>query len=350
MNVNEYTLKFEEGCIFVPFIAENNKDKGEHFLRGLRLEIRQDVHKSKVVTYQDIFERALLAEQEIEKERQLRRQTFQARGQGASGNVRGGHKGKGKMEPSGKALLSSSDPVRPLCPKCGKPHKGECFIGSGRCYICKELGHTAHKCHISSDKGRVQGRIFAMTKEGANPDSSVIFGNILISGKEALTLIDTGVTHSFMSEVFMNSLSVEPAIMPLHFNIMVAFDVILGMDCLSAYRSMIDCVRKTVKFLNDDHESEVFVDLGSSLSIPIISCLQAIKQLNKGCICFLSSVLDVRREDKLQLQDIDVVQDYPDVFANDVPGLPPDREDGSDRDERIKESIAGAIRQRFHPP
>ncbi|XP_073298496.1 uncharacterized protein [Primulina huaijiensis] len=83
MNVNEYTLKFEEGCIFVTLIAENNKDKGEHFLRGLRLEIRRDVHMSKVVTYQDIVERALLAEhdeQEIEMERQLKRQAFQARG------------------------------------------------------------------------------------------------------------------------------------------------------------------------------------------------------------------------------------------------------------------------------
>ncbi|XP_075500087.1 uncharacterized protein LOC142538667 [Primulina tabacum] len=28
MNVNEYTLKFEEGFVFVPFIAENDKDKG----------------------------------------------------------------------------------------------------------------------------------------------------------------------------------------------------------------------------------------------------------------------------------------------------------------------------------
>ncbi|XP_075475637.1 uncharacterized protein LOC142508032 [Primulina tabacum] len=75
LSVTEYTLKFEEGCVFVPFIAENDKDKGEHFLRGLKPEIRRDEHMSKVVTYQDIVEKALLAEhdeQEIEKERQLR--------------------------------------------------------------------------------------------------------------------------------------------------------------------------------------------------------------------------------------------------------------------------------------
>ncbi|XP_075500163.1 uncharacterized protein LOC142538750 [Primulina tabacum] len=163
-----------------------------------------------------------------------------------------------------------------------------------------------------------------------------------------------------MSEVFMHSLSVEPTVMSLHFNIvfpsgdeicptsilkvcpvqmnmrllfddlivipMVAFDVILSMDWLSAYHAVIDSVGKTVKFLADDHENDVFVGLGSSMSILIISCLKATKLLHKGCIGFLASVLDMQKESNMQLQDIDVVQDYPDAFADDVPGLPPDRE------------------------
>ncbi|XP_073049465.1 uncharacterized protein [Primulina eburnea] len=223
------------------------------------------------------------------------------------------------------------------------------------------MGHTAQKCPLSSDKGKVPGRIFTMTKELANPDSSVISVNILIYGKEALTLIDTKATHSFMSELFTHSLSREPTIMPLQFNIMlpsgdeicptsilkacpvqigsrllyadfivipmVAFDVILCMDWLYAYCSVIDCVEKTVRFLTDDgHESNEFVGLGSSLSIPLISCLQATKLLNKGCPGFLALVSDVNRDSNVQIQNIDVVQEYPDVFADDVSGLPPDRE------------------------
>ncbi|XP_073057247.1 uncharacterized protein [Primulina eburnea] len=264
------------------------------------------------------------------------------------------------MEQRNKPSVPSSDVERSLCPKCGKPHKGECLVGNGRCYRCKEMGHTAQKSPLSSDKGKFQGRIFTMTKEGANPDSSVISGNILISEKEALTLIDTGATHSFMSEVFMHSLSREPTIMPLQFNIMlpsgdkicptsilkacpvqigsrllyadfivismVAFDVILGMDWLYAYRAVIDCVEKTVKFLTGDYDSDEFFGLGSSLSIPLVSCLQATKLLNKGCTGFLALVSDVNRDNNLQIQDIDVVQEYPDVFADDVPSLPPDRE------------------------
>ncbi|XP_073057332.1 uncharacterized protein [Primulina eburnea] len=306
MTVNEYTFKFEEGCVFVLFIAENDKDKGEHFIRGLRPEIRRDVHMAKVVSYQDIAERALLAEldeQEIEKERQLRRQTFQARSQGSSPSSRGGFKGKGKLEQRNKPSLPSSDTERPLCRKCGKPHKGECLIGSGRCYRCKEMGHTAQKCPLSADKGKVQGRIFSMTKEGVNPDSSVISGKILIFGKEALTLIDTGATHTFISEVFMHSISFEPTVMPLHFNIVLpSGDEICPTNIIKA------CPVQTVKFLADDHDSGVFVGLGSSMSIPIISCLQANKLSHKGSMGFLASVVDVQKESNIKLQDIDVVQ------------------------------------------
>ncbi|XP_075521458.1 uncharacterized protein LOC142554678 [Primulina tabacum] len=308
LSVTEYTLKFEEGCVFVPFIAENDKDKGEHFFRGLKPEIRRDVHVYKVVTYQDIVERALLAEhdeQEIEKERQLRRQTFQARGQGTSANIRGGHKGKGKIEQRSKPPVPFSDTERQVCLKCGKPHKGECLVGSGRCFRCKEMGHTALKCPLSSGKGKFQGRIFAMTKESVNPDSSVISGNILVYGKEAITLIDTGATHSFMSEVFMHSISVEPTVMPLYFNIVLpSGDEICATNIIKA------CP----------------IQVGFLIGIPIISCLQANKLLHKGCMGFLASVVDVRKESNLQLQDIDVVQDYLDVFSDDVPGLPPDRE------------------------
>ncbi|XP_073035161.1 uncharacterized protein [Primulina eburnea] len=98
------------------------------------------------------------------------------------------------------------------------------------------------------------------------------------------------------------------------------------MDWLSAYHAVIDCVSKTIKFLADDYEKDLFVGVTSSLSIPIISCLQATKLLHKGCVGYLASVLDTRKDSRIQLQDIDVVRDYPDVFEEDVPGLPPDRE------------------------
>ncbi|XP_073294510.1 uncharacterized protein [Primulina huaijiensis] len=45
LNLNDYILKFEEGCLFVLFIASNDKDRRKHLMRGLRAEIRRDVTK-----------------------------------------------------------------------------------------------------------------------------------------------------------------------------------------------------------------------------------------------------------------------------------------------------------------
>ena len=66
-------MKFEEGCVFSLYLIENDKNKGKYFLRGLREELRWDVHLSKVHSYKKIVAHSLLAEQDekdIAKERQ----------------------------------------------------------------------------------------------------------------------------------------------------------------------------------------------------------------------------------------------------------------------------------------
>ncbi|XP_073056972.1 uncharacterized protein [Primulina eburnea] len=129
MNVDEYIFKFEEGCLFVPYIASNDKDKDAHFIRSLRAEIRRDINMSKAVTYKEIVAKALLAEQDekdIARERQARQQAIAQRGQGSSQRSKGSFKGKVKMEPSSKAPTVPFDPEKPLCPKCNRHHRGEC--------------------------------------------------------------------------------------------------------------------------------------------------------------------------------------------------------------------------------
>ncbi|KAI3702277.1 hypothetical protein L6452_28010 [Arctium lappa] len=60
-------------------------------------------------------------------------------------------------------------------------------------------------------------------------------------------------------------------------------------------------------------------------SNPIISSLKAHKLLAKGYSSFLAYVIDAKSEKKT-LEDVEVVQDYPDVFPEDLPGLPPERQ------------------------
>ncbi|GJX94254.1 hypothetical protein Tco_0348840 [Tanacetum coccineum] len=49
----------------------------------------------------------------------------------------------------------------------------------------------------------------------------------------------------------------------------------------------------------------------------------------KGCLVFLENVTTKETEDKSEknrLEDVPIVQDFPDVFPEDLPGLPPTRQ------------------------
>ncbi|XP_073049499.1 uncharacterized protein [Primulina eburnea] len=149
MSMTEYIQKCEAGVQYVPYIARDDTSKGEHFMRGLRSEIKRDVRMSKVATYGEIVERALMAEQDehdIDIDRQQRRQQYFQRSQAT---------GQGKKTDS----------------KGTKPEESR---GSNVCYRCKKPGHLAKNCPGSSEK--VQGRLFSMTKEEVDADTSMITG------------------------------------------------------------------------------------------------------------------------------------------------------------------------------
>ncbi|RVW14473.1 Retrovirus-related Pol polyprotein from transposon 297 [Vitis vinifera] len=58
--------------------------------------------------------------------------------------------------------------------------------------------------------------------------------------------------------------------------------------------------------------------------VRMISALRASSSLRKCCQGFLAYV--VNEENDLKLEDIPIVRNYPDVFPEDLPGLPPERE------------------------
>nr|GEY78779.1 reverse transcriptase domain-containing protein [Tanacetum cinerariifolium] len=67
---------------------------------------------------------------------------------------------------------------------------------------------------------------------------------------------------------------------------------------------------------------------GRDSRLAVISCSEAQKYMAKGCQIFLAQISAKKEEDKSevkQLKDVPIVQVFPKVFLEDLPGLPPAR-------------------------
>ncbi|KAL4016743.1 hypothetical protein IC575_024400 [Cucumis melo] len=105
---------------------------------------------------------------------------------------------------------------------------------------------------------------------------------------------------------------------------MLDFDVILGMDWLAANHAKDRLFRKEVTF-NPPRGRFKFKGEGSRSLPQVISAIRASKLLSQGTWGILASVVDTREAD-VSLSSEPVVRDYPDVFPEELPGLPPYRE------------------------
>ena len=103
------------------------------------------------------------------------------------------------------------------------------------------------------------------------------------------------------------------------------FDLILGMDWLSKHRAIVDCDKKTVVLKCSDLSEVTVHCIRSGLVSNVISAMQVRRFLRKGCEAFLALVLDSKRG-HVNLEDILVIKEYPDVFPKELLSLPHERE------------------------
>ena len=115
-------------------------------------------------------------------------------------------------------------------------------------------------------------------------------------------------------------LSADLLALPFH-----EFDLILGMDWLSKHQAIVDCDKKTVRLKCSDLSEVIVHGIQSGAVSNVILAMQARRLLRKGCEAFLAMVLDSKRG-QIELENILVVKDFPDVFPEELPGIPPVRE------------------------
>ena len=104
-----------------------------------------------------------------------------------------------------------------------------------------------------------------------------------------------------------------------------SFDVIIGMDWLSLNRADIMCYEKAVRLNLPSNETLIVYGDKPGASLRIISSIQAQKYLRKEYHAFLAHVVDTNLETKEQ-KNLLVVSDIPDIFPEELPGLPPQRQ------------------------
>nr|GFA73660.1 putative reverse transcriptase domain-containing protein [Tanacetum cinerariifolium]GFA73712.1 putative reverse transcriptase domain-containing protein [Tanacetum cinerariifolium] len=112
---------------------------------------------------------------------------------------------------------------------------------------------------------------------------------------------------------------------------MGSFDAIIGMDWLRRDHAMIVCNEKLVRvpFGNETlvfHGAKSYIERESRLTVTL--CSKVREYQAKGCHVFLAQISAAQEDDKperKQVKDVPIVQDFPEVFPKNLPGLPPAR-------------------------
>ncbi|GKA65066.1 putative reverse transcriptase domain-containing protein [Tanacetum coccineum] len=267
---------------------------------------------------------------------------------------------------------------KPLCSKCIYHHDGQCAL---KRHKCNRVGHLARdwafqegvsKAKKNNNRGNQGGngnalaKVYAVGHAGTNPDSNVVTGTFLLNNSYASVLFDTGADRSFVSTAFSSQIDITPSTLDHYYDVELAggriyglnviirgctlnflnhpfnidlmpvklgsFDVIIGMDWLAKYQSVIVCVEKIVRIPWGNETLIVHgdgSDRGNETRLNIISCTKTQKYMLKGCPIFLAHITTKETEDKSEkkrLEDVPIVRDFPKVFPEDLPGLPSTRQ------------------------
>ena len=90
-------------------------------------------------------------------------------------------------------------------------------------------------------------------------------------------------------------------------------EVILGMDWLSTNHVVLDCGRRRIVY--PDTEEIKLMTLG-----------EAVKEMRQGSTCFVIVAQEKKRSTEEQISRVPVLDEYTDVFPNEIPELPPSRD------------------------
>ncbi|XP_074336685.1 uncharacterized protein LOC141673855 [Apium graveolens] len=384
LSVTEYEAKFTELARFVPDQVDTDEKTAKRFQKGLKYWIQDKVAMFEMTSYVAVVQKAMVIKSKSDtsqKEREAKKRKFKSLGGGPQqSNFQNCFNKKPEIQPNRninfrKPSNGNGNQVN-QARYCGGRHVGNCSTNV-LCFKCGKKGHFANKCpRLANNTPRITGapsqrvpriegppaqpkaRTFNMSMKDAVQSSEVVAGTLPVNSINAKVLIDSGATRSFISTDFVDKLHYE--LEPLDKALMIElanknqvavdqvclkcdieiwghhfqaslipfklgeFDVILGMDWLSKNNAQIDCKNRRVRLQSGDQKKKV-VFRGNKKEEKFLSIAQAKKLLSQNCGAFLANVIDTEKE-ILNLEAVPIVNEFPDVFPGDLPGLPLDQE------------------------
>ncbi|GJU55649.1 putative reverse transcriptase domain-containing protein [Tanacetum coccineum] len=226
----------------------------------------------------------------------------------------------------------STDHIRSACPRLNRAQELE---GNRPNQVAANNGGQGR----GNQGNQARGRAFMLGAEEARQDPNIVTGTFTLNDHFATTLFESGPDYSFVSTTFIPLLGLEPSELGFKYEIEIAsgqlveidkvikgckleikgyvfdinlipfghgsFDMIIGMDWLSNYKAEIICHEKVVR-----------------IPLPDGKVLRVVGERPEEKARLLMSA---KASDKKQ-EEIVVVRDFPEVFPDDLSGLPPIRE------------------------
>ncbi|XP_058762351.1 uncharacterized protein LOC131635724 [Vicia villosa] len=327
MSVSEYAEKFEDLADYSrqAAYAQDELWKIDQFMMGLRADIAHSVLQREFTIYAECLRQYYIAEnslKRVQEERNQNKTSFREQG-------RSGHYLKPRNFPTKKKQNHGDQSSIPhQCDKCKRRRRGDCRPFGAACYKCGEMGHMARHCPKKKAPEKTAGRVYTLDARKAKGNNYLIAECVYRLGLEETPLPDPMVISSATDDSVEARLVCKDCFVsfndrdfPIDLNCLPLkrIDVILGMDWLSPNSVYIGCKEKAIFIPAEETTSD---DAITKLIEGTIITVNYLFSQERSFLLVLSKEPSVRME----LSEIPVVCEFPDVFPEDITSLPLERE------------------------